>query len=69
MAKVVLITGASSGIGYATAKIISKAVNAKKPKVRYRYGMGKMMVFMSKFMPARFFDWMMRYMYESGLIK
>ena len=52
-----------------TAKIVSKAVNAKKPKVRYRYGMGKMMVFMSKFMPARFFDWMMRYMYESGLIK
>ncbi len=43
------------------AKVIAKAVNTKKPKARYLFGMGaKPMVFMSYILPVKAFNWMMK---------
>ena len=43
------------------AKAIARAVNAKKPRIRYRLGAGSgLIVFLHSVLPARWWDWMMR---------
>ena len=43
------------------AKAIARAVNAKKPRIRYRLGAGSgLIVFLHAVLPARWWDWIMR---------
>ena len=50
------------------AKKISKAVNKKHPKTRYLFGFGaKPMVFMHWLLPNKWFDYIMRKMYDFTL--
>ncbi len=42
-------------------KAIARAVNAKKPRIRYRLGAGSgLIVFLHAVLPARWWDWIMR---------
>ncbi len=52
------------------AKAIARAVNAKKPRIRYRLGAGSgLIVFLHAVLPARWWDWIMRLVTSHALLQ
>ncbi len=52
------------------AKAIARAVNAKKPRIRYRLGAGSgLIVFLHAVLPARWWDWIMRQVTSHALLQ
>lgn len=52
------------------AKAIARAVNAKKPRIRYRLGAGSgLIVFLHAVLPARWWDWIMRLVTSHALLR
>ncbi len=52
------------------AKAIVRAVNAKKPRIRYRLGAGSgLIVFLHAVLPARWWDWIMRLVTSHALLQ
>lgn len=52
------------------AKAIAGAVNAKKPRIRYRLGAGSgLIVFLHAVLPARWWDWIMRLVTSHALLQ
>jgi len=52
------------------AKAIARAVNVKKPRIRYRLGAGSgLIVFLHAVLPARWWDWIMRLVTSHALLQ